>query len=289
MLWDYTETDPLLSGPANLWAKLDRIVAGAGSIGRFQQKCEVRQAYAQSLPFADNYFDAIVTDPPYYDNIYYNVLADFFYSWKRLLLRFVEPELFASSTTDSSRELVASKFRSASQEQAHEDYCAELSLALNEAERVLKPSGVFSFVYSHSSLRGWEAIVRAFRQTRFRVTSVQPLSIERKQRPRAMTSEAVNTCITFVSHKSNGPKTNVSIEAIESKMREVAETLYEQLLGVNWSLEDTALAMFANGVAMLANVQKVRGVADNFAALRAIEKVVREYAPSFSIKDRKSL
>jgi hypothetical protein len=65
--------------------------------------------------------------------------------------------------------------------------------------------------------------------------------------------------------------------------------LYEQLLGVNWSLEDTALAIFANGVAMLANVQKVRGVSDDFVALRAVEKIVREHVPSFSVKDRKSL
>lgn len=289
MLWDYAEIDPVLNGPANLWSKLDRIIAGAASIGKFQQKCNVQQAYAQALPFADNHFDAIVTDPPYYDNIYYNVLADFFYAWKRILLRVIEPDLFASVRTDSSRELVASKFRSVTSQQAHEDYCRELTLALREAERVLKPSGVFSFVYSHSSLKGWEAIVRAFRQTQFRITSVQPLSIERKQRPRAMTSEAINTCITFVSHKNRTKKTKVDVDALSSSIQEIAVQVHAQLTAVNWHKEDIALAIFAHGVAMLSNAEEVTGVADNFEALRCIEKVVKMHVPTFNVQDRKSL
>ena len=288
MLWDYVETDPILKGPANLWAKLERIVSGAKSIRRFSQSAHVQHAYAQALPFADEFFDAIVTDPPYYDNIYYNILADFFYAWKRILLRSVEPDLFAAAVTDNSRELVASKFRSETAEQAHEDYCEQLALALREAERVLKPDGVFSFVYSHSSLKGWEAIVRAYRATNFRVTSVQPLSIERKQRPRAMTSEAVNTCITFVAHKSAARRLTLSLDGLRSELRKIADELVPHLRAVEWNERDTALAVFANGVGILANAERATGVTD-IEALRAIESVVKETIPSFSIKNRESL
>ncbi len=56
--------------------------------------------------------------------------------------------------------------------------------AINEAARVLKPDGVFSFIYSHSSFNGWEALIRAYRPTNLFITSVQPLSIKRRQRPR---------------------------------------------------------------------------------------------------------
>lgn len=288
MLWDYCEIDPVMTGPANLWSKLNRITAGVQSIKVFPHAPHVQLGYAQELPFPDSFFEAIVTDPPYYDNIYYNVLADFFYAWKRILLGAIAPDLFSSDTTDNSRELVASRFRSTSAEQAHEDYCTQLSLALCEADRVLKPDGVFSFVYSHSSLQGWEALVRAFRATNFRITSVQPLSIERKQRPRAMTSEAVNTCITFVAHHGSDERVPLSQEELKTELRKYSRDIAPQLLAVNWSADDTALAVFANAVAMIANADHIVGASVREALRLSVTAVAEEFH-SFKINDRKSL
>ena len=289
MLWDYIEMDSVLNGPANLWSKLDRIVTGAASISNYPCVPHVQKAYAQDLPFPDKFFDAVVTDPPYYDNIYYNVLADFFYSWKKILLSRIEPSLFSGVSTDCSRELVASKFRSKTVEKAHSDYCIQLTLALCEADRVMKDDGVFSFVYSHSSLRGWEAIVRAFRATSFRITSVQPLSIERKARPRAISSDAINTCITFVAHKTQSKRLPVSIIKLKMQLQECCAELAPQLLAVNWTEEDAALAVFANGVAMLVNAQRVTGTSDDIAALEELEATVHEKFPSFSVQNRGSI
>lgn len=288
MLWDYVEIDPVMGGPANLWSKLDRIVAGVQSIKPFPRRGVIQRGYAQELPYRDEFFDAIVTDPPYYDNIYYNVLADFFFAWKRLLLSAIEPELFEGPVTDCSRELVASKFRSKTAKKAHEDYCQQLALALREAERVLKVDGLFSFVYSHGSLKGWEAIIRAYRATNFRITSVQPLSIERKQRPRAMTSEAVNTCMTFVAHKARVGREAITVERLEAQLKKHADELAPQLLAVNWNEADTALAIFAQGVGIIANAGQVLGV-DDTAALRHAAAVVKRAFPLFKVSDRKSL
>jgi putative DNA methylase len=289
MLWDYIETDPLQDGPANLWSKLDRIVSGVGSIPRYPITPHVQKAYAQNLPFKDGFFDAVVTDPPYYDNIYYTLLSDFFYAWKRLLFRTIEPGLFSEANTDASKELVASKFRSGSVQKAHEDYCEQLTCAIREAARVLKKDGVFSFVYSHSSLAGWEAIVRAFREADFRITSVQPLSIERKARPRAISSEAVNTCIAFVAHKTSAKRSRVNVEKICSQVRVFLNALAPQLEEVNWSSADIALACYAQGVALLANLEAVVGAPSDIEALRIMEGVVKERFPEFRVQDRGSL
>jgi len=288
MLWDYVETDPVLKGPANLWSKLKRIIEGARSIRFLPGKANVQHAFAQSLPYENNFFDAIVTDPPYYDNVYYTVLADFFYSWKRFLLKNIEPDLFKSEETNSSKELVASTFRTHSPEKAHEDYCHELTLAIKEAARTLKEDGVFCLVYSHSSINGWEALVRAYRHSNLIITSVQPLSIERKHRPRAMTSEAVNTCITFVAHKTQSEKKKARIEDLCNKLKGIGTTFISSLKEAGWNDEDIALAVFSNGVAMLANVSDT-DTKDNFESLRKIESVVQEFFPTFALKNRKSL
>lgn len=289
MLWDYVETDPVLNGPANLWGKLDRILAGVDSLGNYDITPHIEQGFAQALPFENNFFDAIITDPPYYDNIFYSVLADFFFAWKRLILRLIEPNLFKSDITNTNGELVASKFRSHSPQKAHEDYCQQLTLAIKEAARVLKDDGIFSFIYSHSSVKGWEAFVRAFRSSNFIITSVQPLSIERKQRPRAMTSEAVNTCIAFVCRKTKLEKNAISLSDLVKKLRIICIEFAPGLLEAGWNKKDAALAAFANSVGMLANAKTVVGVQNDLEALKKCGNVVNEYFPEFKLKIRDSL
>lgn len=289
MYWDYIEIDPVLNGPANLHAKLERIQKGFKSINKFQIKPKIYHAYAQKLPFDNEFFDAIVTDPPYYDNIYYTALADFFFSWKRLALEEVDVELFKDFQTDQSHELVASKFRSQTAEKAHEDYCNQFSSAIREAARVLKNDGTFSLVYSHSSINGWEAIVKAYREADLLITSIQPLSIERKQRPRAMTSEAINTCITLVAHKSSEKKQTATIFEILEKIEEISNTFAQSLVESGWNEEDIGLTIFAYGVGMLSNITEVIDTKDDNEALTRIAERVHQKFPKFLVKNRKSL
>ena len=289
MLWDYAEIDPLSLGPSNLWGKLQRIIKGSFSIEKFSNKAFVSHDYAQSLPFDNDYFDGIVTDPPYYDNIYYSVLADFFFAWKRLLLQRIDPELFKSESTDFSRDLVASTKRNGTAAKAHEVYCKQLQSAIREAARVLKPDGVLSFIYSHSSLNGWEALIRAYRPSNLIITSVQPLSIERKHRPRAMTSKAVNSCITFVARKSSEAKQGTALENIVHKIETICDGEYlPNLIEWGWGDNDAALAVFAHGVALLANIKQVEHKSD-LEVLTTIEQIISKKVPSFKIVRRKSL
>jgi len=289
MLWDYVEIDPLQEGPANLWDKLKRILSGIETIGKFPCVPIVKHGYAQVLPFESDFFDAIVTDPPYYDNIFYTVLADFFFSWKRILLKHIDATLFSKPTTDSEHELVASKHRSESPSKAHEKYCSQLAQAINEAARVLKPEGVFTFVYSHSSLQGWEAFLKAFRNSNFIVTSVQPLSIERKHRPRGVFSEAVNTCIAFIAHKISSAKPSTSINPIVQNVSDLCNGFAHTLKQAGWKDSDVALAVFAHGVGELCNYQAVTDVDSDQASLQAVEAIVKKYFQQFKIKSRKSL
>jgi len=290
MLWDYAETDPVGSGPGNLWKKLDRIVQGARYLSHLPGRVQVEHGCAQSLPFEDATFDAVVTDPPYYDNIFYSVLADFFYSWKRLLLKHLEPDLFSAPTTNFDSELVASSFRNGGSDRAHERYCQELSLALTEAARVLRPSGVLAFVYSHSSLAGWEALVRAFCGAPLVVTGVQPLSIERRQRPRAMSSEAVNTCMVFVARKEPVGDSAVTPERAIRRFSDVCQSeIAAGLLASGWSSEDAALALYANAVALLANSGPDTPPNTIRTFLGKAEEMVQDKFHEFRIVRRKSL
>lgn len=292
MLWDYVETDPVLTGPANLWDKLDRIIKGISSFSQQgnADSVHIQHAHAQDLPFVDNYFDAIVTDPPYYDNIYYSLLADFFYTWKRMLLSKVDPALFSAPITNCEHELVATSRRVKPGESPHEKYCQQLTLSIQEAARVIKPEGVFSFVYSHSSVKGWEALIRAFRNSNFYISSVQPLGIERKARPRAVTSQAVNTCMVFVARKRTQTKGKISFSDILDRTENEFIDFGNKLIEVSgWSSEDAGLAVLANVIGLLANVQQVTEVKSDEEAIIKISERIKKNFKDFSIKKRESL
>jgi len=289
MLFDYAETDQLLHGPANLWDKLKRICKGVKSFKNCEGNVVVEHAHAQELPFESNYFDAIVTDPPYYDNIYYSILADFFYSWKKILLEKVDPSLFSSSITDYDHELVASSRRVSGDQSPHEEYCKQLNLAFGEAARVIKDDGVFSFIYSHSSVNGWEAVIRAYRNSDFFVSSVQPLSIERKGRPRAVLSQAVNTCMAIVARKELASKKPVDLDDVLDKTKEYSENFGSLLVNQSgWNEADAGLAVIACTVGIIANASEVVQCSDTDAIIAAA-KIVKKYFPDFTIKVRDSL
>ena len=290
MLWDYTETDMLLHGPANIWDKLKRIVKGVSSFIHTDGKITIEHAHAQDLPFSNNMFDAIVTDPPYYDNIYYSVLADFFFAWKRIILQQIEPDLFSIERTDTKYELVASTRRQGKGRNAHESYCIELKQAFKEATRVIKPDGVFSFIYSHSSVNGWDAIIQAYRSSPFWITSVQPLSIERKGRPRSVMSEAVNTCMTFVARKSSNERKELSMEDLHERMKDITKSFGKQLTEQSgWNGSDAGLAVFAYAVGLIANAKCVTDAVSDSDALIRVGKEIKKSFPDFSLKVRNSL
>ncbi len=285
MLWDYAETDPVGDGPSNLWRKLDRIGAGLAAASKLEVPVTVRKGSAQTLPYPDASFDAVVTDPPYYDNIFYSVLSDFFYSWKRLLFADIEPDLFSQPATDWQAELVASRFRARSDRDAHEGYTRQLGQAIGETARVLKPDGVFALIYSHRSLLGWEALVRAYRPHDLRITSVLPLRVERNQRPRAVRSQAINTCVAWIARRTVSPKKRMTLKALDKQFETLCSTLAAELARENWPEGDIGIALFAQAAGLLANCAQSPNGSTDLEALRFFADRVRTRIPSFRLRD----
>lgn len=287
MLWDYAETDPVGKGPSNLHAKLDRIMRGVEALAGLPSAVNVKLGSAMELPYPEETFDAVITDPPYYDNVFYAPLADFIYPWKRLLLEDITPEFFKCDLTDGVNELVSSTIRAGSSEKAHARYCTMFNQALSEAARVLKKDGIFSLVYSHASVNGWSALVEAFQRSKFTVQSAQPLAIERKARPRAMTSEAVNTCIVFVSHLNGRKKKVTHDKAVELFKARLSLEFLNELRSLGWNESDAGIALFARLLTPLCNMAFSN--LDIGALVIEAGALVSTVCPGFQLVNRRSL
>ncbi len=199
MAWDYVELN-VFSGANGDWSKQTEWVIRylQNNSWKASTKASINQASATNLDFPDNFFDAVITDPPYYDNVPYADLSDFFYVWFKRAIGEIHPKLFSTPLTPKTLEIVANKGR---QENPKAFFENELAKAFNEIYRVLSPDGIALFVYAHKSTKGWETMLGALIDAGFTITSSWPINTEMKTRLRARTSAALASSIYLVCRK----------------------------------------------------------------------------------------
>ena len=140
---------------------------------------------------AEKCVDAIITDPPFFDNVHYSQLADFFYVWQRHIL-------------GGTGSLVEQSTRSASEVQnadAHM-FTDKLRAVWAEAHRVLKDQGILAFTYHHSRAEGWSSVLQALMSSGFGITATQPIKAEMSvAMPKYQAKEPIDIDIVLVCRK----------------------------------------------------------------------------------------
>ena len=174
MAWDYGDANPLLIATN----KLQTILRPLKHLSEMRaDPAVVKQASATSLPYPDNHFDAVLTDPPYYNNIGYSYLSDFFYVWLKRSVKELHPELFQTDMTPKLDEIVAYPHLDG-WAKATERFESGLSRAFAEVHRVLKPNGITVIVYAHQSKEGWETLINALLDSGLVITGAWPLETD---------------------------------------------------------------------------------------------------------------
>ena len=118
-------------------------------------------------------FDAVITDPPYYDNVIYSELSDFFYVWQRILLK-SEYDSFEPEKTPRKESIVANP----AVQKGAEEFEDEMRQAFNKILHLLKTDGVLSFTYHHSDSESWGELLSALCDVGFEVTATYPISAD---------------------------------------------------------------------------------------------------------------
>ncbi|MCS3921320.1 DUF1156 domain-containing protein (plasmid) [Fervidibacter sacchari] len=177
MVWDYGDVNPF-SGARGSW-DIDSILESLVHLSQIAlSKVSVQYGSATDLPWTDNFFDAIITDPPYYDNVYYSNLSDFFYVWLKRTVGHLYPELFATPLTPKSKEIVQDPIRHGGRERAKEFYERMITQAFREIHRVLKDDGIAVIVFAHTSVDAWESIINALLDADLYLTASLPIHTE---------------------------------------------------------------------------------------------------------------
>ena len=164
MSWDYVEAMPLQGGTGS-WEEPIKSFFDIISLSPKQYHGVTGLASATNLRPNIGYFDAVITDPPYYDSVPYADLSDFFYVWLRRTVGDLYPEAFRWELTPKDEEAVMNPARfgggKKGEEIARRHYERLMGEAFGEIRRVLKPDGVAVVMFTHRSTAAWEALIRS--------------------------------------------------------------------------------------------------------------------------------
>lgn len=227
MVWDYVEIDPLqdISGSwkgAVRWIELAirRCAASSSSPAR------VQRGDAQSLPFQDNTFDAVIVDPPYYDAIQYGDLSDFFYVWLKRSIGHLHPGVFGTPLTPKQQEVIESRADRKSPEYiSHDEFERRLQRALGEMARVVKGDGMVAIVFAHTDVEAWERLLRALRSANLVVTTSWPMRSEREARSTAQISAVLSSSVVLVCRPHHAEQQGFFDDVVRALEDRIAERL----------------------------------------------------------------
>lgn len=131
---------------------------------------------------SDHSIDAVVMDPPYYDNVMYAELSDFFYVWLKRTAGYVYPELFTRMLTDKENEAVANpaKFKGEKKPKdlAYHDYRNRMAAIFAECHRVLTDDGVLMLMFTHKATGAWDALAKGLMDAGFVISASWPVNTE---------------------------------------------------------------------------------------------------------------
>jgi putative DNA methylase len=257
MVWDFAEANPFggSSGDVRKYLKETADLIETFAVGP-PARC-VRGS-ATSLPLADESQDAVITDPPYYDNISYADLSDFFYVWLKRSIGFLYPDHLGGHLTPKRNEAVVAPYRHQGQkDRARAFYERIMADAFAEAHRVLKPGAPLVCIYAHKTTLGWAALVDALRTAGFTITEAWPLDTEMPERSVGQGTASLASSIFLVARKRS---TDVGIGHEVDVMTELDKIIVERLdrlqrLGVTGA--DLIIATVGAGLRALTGYERV--------------------------------
>ena len=209
----------------------------------------------------DESVDVVVTDPPFFDNVHYSQLADFFYCWQRLILE--DCPSHQAGTTRSKSEVQNSDVSA---------FTERLTLVLQESARVLKDDGLLVFTYHHSRWEGWRSALTAITAAGFYIKICHPVKAEMSvAAPKRQAKAPINFDIIMVCRKSHPATAEVNLagELNLPLALKRAESQIARLKNDGWELSrnDIGVVVMAQAVAEISRQPQKRMTEQAFEKL----------------------
>ena len=205
MVWDFCEANPLGESTGNFVGQIDYLCA---ALGRVPQVGIGVASQSDATTQTTSVGKVVSTDPPYYDNIGYADLADYFYVWLRGSMRSVFPRMFATLAVPKAEELVATPYRHGGRPEAEAFFLRGMGKALGRLRKQSLPGAPLTIYYAFKQAEaksevgtvstGWETFLDAVIRSGFSITGTWPVRTEYtgnlKKTVSALASSVVLVC-----------------------------------------------------------------------------------------------
>jgi len=240
MTWDYAESNPI-SGPLTIGTAVKWVASALEELPS-NVFGHIDQFDASSLTDVKHDPQGLIisTDPPYYDNVPYADLSDFFYVWLRRSLKDVFPNLFSTILTPKKEELVADSFRHPSKKEAETFFLDKMKLAMRRMFDLSTPSIPVTIYYAFKQSEkkgdvislGWETFLEAVIRAGFTITGTWPLNTEDKTRLRSQKSNALASSIILVCRKNYKKSQTISRKQFVRELMSILPDALETMIGI---------------------------------------------------------
>ena len=217
MVWDFVESNPLSDSSGNFEGGIKSIHTGLENVWPYVAGF-ASQADAQSQVISTA--KVISSDPPYYDNIGYADLSDFFYVWLRKSLKPIFPGLYATLAVPKAEELVATPYRHGSKEKAEGFFLDGMTRAIHNLAEQAHPAFPVTIYYAFkqaetkgdvgTSSTGWETFLDAVVRAGFALTGTWPMRTELDRRMVGAETNALASSIVLVCRKRDSDAPTIS-------------------------------------------------------------------------------
>lgn len=208
----------------------------------------------------------VSTDPPYYDNVCYSDLSDFFYVWLRRSLKPILPSLFATMAVPKDEELVATPYRHGSREAAEIFFMNGMTKAMRRIAEQAHPSFPVTIYYAFkqsetesgdTTSNGWESFIEAVLKAGFAVTGTWPMRTEMKTRQRAMNANALASSIVLVCRRRDLSALAVSRKEFLRELKRALPEALNEMTASSIAPVDLAQASIGPGMAVFSQYSAV--------------------------------
>ncbi|WP_210729254.1 DUF1156 domain-containing protein [Actinomyces procaprae] len=263
MTWDYTEANIFSGSSGNFlgqltWVAKALVHAPASAAGEAKQVSATDRAYDSLV---------ISTDPPYYDNIGYSDLSDFFYIWLRRCLHDIHPDVVGTMLTPKAEELVANPYRHDGKEGAAKFFVDGFNSVFARIRQGANPAVPMTVYYAYkqqdaaaggTTSTGWHTLLAGLIDAGWEITATWPMRSELANRPRSQGSNALASSIVLACRPRPADAPATTRRALTAQLKAELPGALRTLMQGAVAPVDLAQAAIGPGISVFSRYTRVR-------------------------------